>query len=189
MEGLIWLHNNLHGSTFVNTLAKFITFLGEWAFLWIGIALFLLFFKKTRVSAVVMLISLAIGYIFNDFILKNIFNRPRPFEEYSAFASFIKGIGMDLPSGNSFPSGHSFSSLNCAVVLTLFHKKAGYVVLPVAVMIALSRIFLCVHYPTDVLVGMILGIITAVLSFTTYRAILRKIKQKERNKIRTNDNV
>ena len=183
MEGLIWLHNNLHGSTFVNTLAKFITFLGEWAFLWIVIALFLLFFKKTRVSAVVMLISLAIGYIFNDFILKNIFNRPRPFEEYSAFASFIKGIGMDLPSGNSFPS------LNCAVVLTLFHKKAGYVVLPVAVMIAPSRIFLCVHYPTDVLVGMILGIITAVLSFTTYRAILRKIKQKERNKIRTNDNV
>ena len=56
-------------------------------------------------------------------------------------------------------------------------------------MIAPSRIFLCVHYPTDVLVGMILGIITAVLSFTTYRAILRKIKQKERNKIRTNDNV
>lgn len=189
MEGLVWVHNNLHSSGFVNSLMKFITFLGEWGVLWIFIGICLLFFKKTRTSAIVMFVSLAVGFVFNDFVLKNIFGRPRPFEEYSAFAEFIKSIGMDLPSGNSFPSGHSYSAFNCAVVLTIFHKKAGYVLIPTAFMIAISRVFLCVHYPTDILAGMILGILTAVVSFTVYKLILKKIDARKRNKIRTINNV
>ena len=82
---------------------------------------------------------------------------------------------MDLPSGNSFPSGHSYSAFNCAVVLTIFHKKAGYVLIPTSFLIAISRVFLCVHYPTDILAGMLLGILTAVVSFTVYKLIIKKI--------------
>lgn len=189
MEGLIWVHNNLHSSDFFNNLAKVITSLGEWGALWITVGVLFLFFKKTRTSGFVMLVSLGVGFIINDFVLKNIFNRPRPFEEYSVFADFIKGLNMELPSGNSMPSGHTYSAFNCAVVLTLFNKKIGRYVLPIATLIALSRIFLCVHYPTDVFVGMLLGIINGVLSFIVYKFILKKIKSKKRNNIRTKSNV
>ena len=184
MEGLIWVHQNLHGSNVFNQIVKFITLLGDGGILWIAIAVCLLFFKKTRVGAIVMLASLAVGFVFNDFVLKNIFNRARPFEEYSVCADFIKSLGMDLPAGNSFPSGHSYSAFNCAVVLALFNKKLGKITIPVALIIALSRIFLCVHYPTDVLVGSILGILTAVMSFAIYKFIIKKIHSKNRQKIR-----
>lgn len=189
MEGLVWVHQNLHGSNVINQLVKFITLLGDGGIIWITIAVCLLFFKKTRMSAIVMLVSLAVGFVFNDFVLKNIFNRARPFEECTIFAEFIKSIGMELPSGNSFPSGHAYSSFNCALVLALFNKKAAKITISLATLIALSRVFLCVHYPTDVLVGAILGILTAIVSYSIYKLVLRKLKSRDRQKIRTINNV
>ncbi len=184
MEGLVFVFNNLHSSGFFNSLMKFITLLGDGGFVWLVFAGVLLCFKKTRTCAVVMLSSLLVGYIINDFVLKLIFSRPRPFAVHPEFADFIKGMGIGLPSGYSFPSGHAFSSFNCAMIICLFHKKIGIGAMALAVLIGLSRIFFCVHYPTDVLAGAILGICVAVAVYVSYMGILRAIRKEKRKEIR-----
>ena len=184
MEGLIWINENLQGSMFVNEIFKVITMFGEMGAFWIVLSLLMLIFEETRTCAIVMIVSLVLGFVFNDFVLKNIFARERPFIVHPEFVDFLKSIKYDLPSGFSLPSGHAYSSFNCAVVITCFHKKLGYIVLPLAFLIAISRIFLCVHYPTDVLLGAMLGIITAIVVVFVYRKIDKKIKGKQRVKIR-----
>jgi len=189
MEGLIFIHEHLHGSDFFNQFVRVITALGDVGFVWIALAVMFLFFRKTRRAGLVMLVSLAIGYVFNDFVLKNIIARPRPFAVNSEFAEFIKSIGMKFPSGFSMPSGHAYSSFNCALILTLFFKKKGAYSFIVATLIALSRIFLCVHYPTDVLLGAALGLLTALLVFITYRSIIKRYKFSQRLKIHDKSSV
>jgi len=185
MEGLVWVHNTFHQCGWLNETVKVITSLGDTAMVWIAIAVVMLFFRKTRNAAIVMLISLAIGYIVNDFVLKNIFERIRPFNENMDFKIFLESINMELPSGFSFPSGHTFSSFNCAIILMCFNKKFGYFALPLASLIALSRIYLCVHYPTDVLAGVILGAVTALLVFYAYKVVMKIIKKYKREFIRS----
>lgn len=187
MEGLIYISENLHGSKFFNIFFKTVTYLGEMGVFWIVLGLVLLIFKKSRTSGFVMLISLLIGFVLNDFVLKNLFVRDRPFIVNENMAKFLENINYELPSGYSMPSGHAFSSFNCAVLLTLFNKKCGKVLIPIAFLIAVSRIFLCVHYPSDVLVGMLLGIFTAVIVFVIHKIIVRKIKIYKRQRVRMYD--
>jgi len=184
MEGLIWVNQNLHSNVLFNHIVKIITLLGDMGIIWIALAICLLCFKKTRLSAVVMLVSLAVGFLINDFVLKQLFNRPRPFEVNGEFVTFLNSIKLPLPFGNSFPSGHTFSSFNCATILTCFSKKSGWLVYPLASAIALSRIFLCVHYPTDVLVGAILGVLTAIAVYAIYKKVCAILKAKQRQKVR-----
>lgn len=183
MEGLIYINSHWHGSNVLNTIFKCITFLGEAGIFWIVLGLVLICFKKTRTSGIVMLVSLAVGYLINDIALKNIIARPRPFAVNSDIKDFLASINMKLPSGYSMPSGHSYVAFNGAMMLTLFHKKKGAPAFIFAFLIAFSRIFLCVHYPTDVLVGSILGIITAFVVYVCFKAIKRKIISNKREKI------
>jgi len=183
MEGLIWIHENLHGLSWLNRFYKYVTYLGEGGILWIVLALVLICFKNSRKSGVVLLISLAVGFVINDLILKNIFERTRPFIENVNFGYYLKQIGMQLPTSYSMPSGHAYSAFNCAVILTMFDRKWSGLI-GIATLIAFSRIFLCIHYPTDVLVGVILGILTAVCVFILYKLVERKIEGAKRNKIR-----
>lgn len=184
MEGLIWINEHLHGNAIVNNIVKIITMLGDGGLIWIILGVCLLLFRKTRKSGLVMLISLAIGFIFNDFVLKVIIERPRPFAVNADILEFLRSVGYDLPSGYSFPSGHAYSSFNCAVILMLFNRKNGYYALPLAFLIAISRIFMCVHYPTDVLAGAILGTITALIVYMVYKRICRQVISSRRNKVR-----
>lgn len=183
MEGLIYINSHWHGSNVINTLFKCITFLGEAGIFWIVLGIVLLCFKKTRTSGLVMLVSLAVGYLINDIVLKNIIARPRPFAENSEIKDFLASINMKLPSGYSMPSGHSYVAFNAAMMLTLFHKQKGAFSFILAFLIAFSRIFLCVHYPTDVLVGSILGIMTAFIVYICFKGIKRKINYNKREKI------
>lgn len=187
MEGLIYINEHWHGSNFLNTLFKCITFLGEAGIVWIVIGIAFLCFKKTRTSGIVLLVSLLIGFCINDFVLKNIIARPRPFAVNTDIADFLTSISLKRPSGFSMPSGHSYVAFNAATMITLFYKKKGAPVYVLSFLIAFSRIFLCVHYPTDVLVGSILGVLTAVAVFASYKAILRKTKSVSREKIRKNE--
>lgn len=184
MEGLLYITEHLHSSSFFNYLFRVITFLGDGGILWIVLGVLLLCFKKTRRGGLVMLISLAVGFVINDFVLKNLISRPRPFAVSEEIAEFIKSIGMKFPSGYSMPSGHSYASFNCAMVLTLMFGKKGAWSFIAATLIAFSRIFLCVHYPTDVLVGIIFGLLTALATYLVYRAIIKRYNADRRNKIR-----
>lgn len=187
MEGLIYINENWHGSNFFNTFFKCVTMLGEAGVFWIVLGIILICFKKTRASGIVMLVSLLVGFCLNDFVLKNLIARPRPFSKNQEFAEFLESISMKKPSGFSMPSGHSYVAFNAGVMLTLFHKKKGAITLVLSFLIAFSRIFLCVHYPTDVLLGSVLGVITAFVVYVSYIKIIKKIKSKSREKIRINE--
>ncbi len=152
-----FINDNLHNS-FTRTVMPMITHLGTGGLLWIISGLLLMIKRKTRPIGAMMLLSLITAAIVGNLMIKPIFNRTRP---YMANDDLILLIGA--PMGSSFPSGHTISSFASATALFLRKKSAGAAALVLAFLIAFSRVFLFVHYFTDVLAGALLGIITAVL--------------------------
>lgn len=187
MEGLIKLHNTLHHLNGLNMFARVVTILGDVGCIWLITAFILFLFKKTRRCSIALILSLAVGYVFNNLILKNIFNRMRPFVVNEEFKEFILSLGMKLPMGSSFPSGHAFSSFCSATVIFIFFKKPGIIAYAIALLIALSRIYLCVHYPTDVIAGSILGVVFAIITYYIFRLIEKKYCNSQREKVRNKD--
>jgi len=183
MEGLINLHNTFHGIDWLNKFFYLITCLGNIGFIWLLVASLLFLFKKTRACSLVIFISLLLGHFFNNVFLKSIFERPRPFYKNEDFKDYILGIGMELPVGTSFPSGHAFSSFLCATILALFNKKSALIFFPLAFLIAISRAYLCVHYPSDILVGSILGVLFGLVCYYFYKVIVNKIERNKRLKV------
>ena len=172
---LDWINGNLHGSNFVNQLFRVITYLGEKGIIWIALGILLLCFKKTRKGGFLFLVSLGVGIVLNNFVIKLLVNRPRPFAEDAALADFITSIGLKLPTDSSFPSGHTQAAINAAMFLTLqFKGKGAWAWIP-ACLIAISRVFLCVHYPTDVLAAAVIGAVVAVLVWWLGQKLLDKV--------------
>ena len=97
------------------------------------------------------------------------FTRPRPCAAFPDFPMLIARL-----DSYSFPSGHSASSFAAAVMLTLRQKKWGWAALVLAALIAFSRVFLFVHYPTDVLAGALLGTLFAFAVYTVHKMKLEK---------------
>jgi len=178
----LWIKNNLH-APWLTEIMQFITKLGNTGAVWIGINLIILIYtfvkyKKISASTLLALMILLSGWLINDLVLKNIFNRDRPFLVSEEISAFLSEINFKLPSGSSFPSGHSFSSMEQALVLTFYNKKLGFLTIPLGVLIAFSRLYLGVHYLTDVLTGASLGILFAFIFF----AFNEKLKNSEKLK-------
>ena len=108
-----------------------------------------------------------------ELTLKNIICRLRPCNVFTDFPMLIA-----RPTSYSFPSGHTSSSFAAALILTLRHKKVGWLAYIPAVLIAFSRIFLFVHYPTDVLAGILLGTLAALLTYFAAKAIQKRQAEK-----------
>ena len=166
------LHHALHGSAFLTECVKYITMLGDKGLIWLILGAIMLCFKKTRVSGLVMLIALGLGIVLNDFIIKNIFERSRPFIESGELYSWLSSTGYEFPTGYSFPSGHSMAGFACAVVLIFFYKKRALPALSAAILIALSRAYMCVHYISDVACGALLGVLVGLLIVAYYKMLL-----------------
>ncbi len=188
LEFLQWINENLHDSGFVNMLFKCITFLGEGGVVCILLGVILLCIKKTRKSGAYILIGLALGIIITNVILKPIVARPRPFAEDLSIVEFLKQIGYALPSDWSFPSGHTQVTFNVATMLTLIYKKKGAWAYIPAGLVAISRIFLCVHYPTDVLCGVVIGVLSAVAVYFVANAIVKKINNLKNARLAIKEN-
>lgn len=152
--------------TILDWIFKIITFTGNGGMIWIILALALMVKKENRKISVAIILSLTAVAILNNLVLKEIFDRVRPFVADPSIELLIK-----IPSGSSFPSGHASSSFACAVALFMFHKKWGVTALVYAFLMAVSRVYLHVHYATDVLGGMIVGIICGILVVKIYSKI------------------
>ena len=95
-----------------------------------------------------------------NLLLKNLVARPRPFAEIEALIPLIA-----KPTDFSFPSGHTTASFAVALVMVrMLPKKIGVPAVAVATLVAFSRLYLGVHYPTDVLVGLLVAAIGSSLS-------------------------
>ncbi len=167
---LDWIQHNLH-SGFMDWFMPFITMFGEAGIFWIACAALLLIIPKTRKTGLAMGIALLMGLIICNGILKNVCARPRPYDYQldtlkNTWADFlINGkLLVEGLSDYSFPSGHTIASFEAAGVLMIRNKKLGIPALILACLIAFSRLYLYVHYPTDVIVSVILGTAFAFIS-------------------------
>ena len=138
---------------------KTITHLGDAGWFWIILGIVLLIPKKTRKAGIAALAALAIGALITNVALKNIIARIRPYEVVEGLVPLIS-----KPTDYSFPSGHTCASFACALVLyRILPKKYGVPAVILASLIAFSRLYVGVHYPTDVLGGMFVGIFSSCL--------------------------
>lgn len=149
---LLWLQNNLRGPV-LDPIMTTITHLGDGGIFWIIMAALLMCIPKTRKTGLVCAVSMIIGLIATNLILKNLVGRVRPYELIEGLTILIK-----TPHDWSFPSGHTTNAFAAAwVMFTRLPKKYGVPALILAILIALSRMYVGVHYPTDVLGGVIVG--------------------------------
>ncbi len=153
---LLYIQENLR-SEFLTPLFRFITTSGNSGLIWIAITCFLLAFKRTRKVGVMCAISLILSLLFTNLLIKPLVARTRPYE-------LIEGLNILIakPHDFSFPSGHSSAAFAAAFVMfRKLPKKVGIPALAYAFLMAFSRLYLGVHYPTDVLAGILLGILYA----------------------------
>ena len=147
----------------------FFTKLGEYGMIWVLIAILLFCFQKYRRYGALMLVSLLATFLIGEIGLKNLIMRERPFVADPTVQQLIS-----LPSGSSFPSGHTASSFTAAWILWKANRKIGAAGLALAVCIGFSRLYLFVHYPTDVLGGAILGTTCAQCIYFLDKRYVRK---------------
>ena len=152
---LLWIQENMRTPFWDKFFATVTTF-GNKGFIWLLLAAFLFAFKKTRKQSFMIIIGILLVYILGDHILKPLLERPRPFREFPLFP--LAELLIEPPGMYSFPSGHTSSSFVAAAVLFRYKKKWGLIALIPAILIAFSRLYLYVHYPSDVLVGILLGV-------------------------------
>lgn len=143
----------------LDALAVFFNYAGEHGEIWIAFTLLLLLFRRTRKAGLAMAIALISYLIAGDFILKPLFARPRPCDVNTAVT-----ILVNRPHGHSFPSGHTASAFAAAFALWLQNRKLGVPALVLAAFIAFTRLYLYVHFPTDILGGVVLGLALGALA-------------------------
>ena len=174
---LDFVNNHLHLS-FLDKIFSAITKLGDEGIFWIALAIMLLCNKSTRKTAIKMGIALLLGLAIGNGIIKNVVARPRPYvlDTNLNIIPWLKETIHDW----SFPSGHTLASFEAAGVLMMCDKKRfGIVALVYAILIALSRIYLCVHYPTDVLAGVLLGLLFAFIACKSVDGIVNLFTRKK----------
>ncbi len=138
----------------LDKLFRFITMLGDHGWIWICIACFLLINEKTRRTGIRMLLGMLLGFIMGNLILKNLLRRSRPVWIDKSVSPLIKE-----PIDYSFPSGHTLSSFIAALTIYRKNKKFGVPALILASLIAFSRLYLFVHFPTDVIGAIALALL------------------------------
>lgn len=154
---LDWIAEHLYCG-FLDKIMPLITLLGDAGIFWIAIAVVLLFFPKTRKMGLSMGAALLLGVVICNIIMKPVFARIRPYDyQLEHFGKTIQLL-VSTPHDFSFPSGHTIASFEAATAICIHNKKWGIPALVLACLIAFSRLYLYVHYPTDVLASVVLGI-------------------------------
>ncbi len=150
-----YVHNR-----YLDFIMPIVTFTGNLGIIWFLIAIGLILDKPYRAIGNSVILTLIIGTIVGEGIVKHIVKRVRPCNKQDN----INGLSLK-PISYSFPSGHTLSSFAAAEMLSLYFTQYRLVFMSIAFLIALSRLYLYVHYPTDVIAGFILGLLCSKIIF------------------------
>lgn len=150
IKGLEYISVNCKNKTF-DKIMPIITMMGNLGIVWFVISSLLLLKVEYRIIGIGVILALILTTIIGEGLIKHIVRRKRPFDQME------EKLLINKPITYSFPSGHTASSFAALAVFIQMNGKLGLMLSPVATLIAFSRVYLKVHYPTDVIFGMMLG--------------------------------
>jgi undecaprenyl-diphosphatase len=153
----------------LDTLIPILSAFGNDGIGWIIVAVVLTCIPKYRKAGLTMGLALIFCLLIGNMTLKPLIARPRPYSYFPEMTLLIAPL-----SDFSFPSGHTFASFASATALYLHHKKLGIAAYILAAVIAFTRLYLYVHFPSDVLAGLLLGIVSGWVAYRITTAFQRK---------------
>ena len=177
---LEWIRTTLW-CDILDVVMPIITTFGDGGIFWIAWSVLLIFFPKTRKTGLGMAFALMMGLVVCNLTLKPLVARIRPYDlqaELGVVIPLLQGTMHDF----SFPSGHTIASFEAATVLLMNSKKMGIPAYILAILIAFSRLYLYVHYPTDVIASIILGTLFALIGNGLAAVIAPKLRFGKRGK-------
>ena len=160
--------NSHYQSKIMDNIMKFFTYLGNLGLLWIGISILFILRNKSRKIGVVLICALILTSLLGEGLIKHIVKRKRPFIKMNICDQLIIGT----PSTYSFPSGHTASSFAVSAVFIAISSKISIIIIIISTLIALSRIYLKVHYVSDVIGGAILGLFCGTITAHLFNIIV-----------------
>ena len=174
---LDWIAANLWCPV-LDVAMPIITVLGDAGIFWIAVSVLFMITKKFRKTGIGMMFALMMGLLICNIWLKPTVARMRPYDFQMEY--FMKEIPLLAGAMHdfSFPSGHTIASFEAAVVILLNNKKLGIPAMILASLIAFSRLYLYVHYPTDVLFSIVLGTAFAFLGNFLAQKVMDKLPEK-----------
>lgn len=161
---LLWIQEYVRSTSLSVVLAPY-TMLGDAGLMWIALSLAMLCFRKTRKAGALALCAMALGMVVTNLTIKPLVSRPRPW-------LVVEGLGhiVEENDPNSFPSGHTCAAFAAGMIWmrTLPWRWGRVAAVVLAALMGLSRLYAGVHYPTDVLVGAIIGALCALVIWKAY---------------------
>ncbi len=155
-------------NVFLNPIMMFLSTIANCGAVWLVIGAVLAASKKHRKAGIYVILSVALCYVFNDLVIKPVIARPRPFLEIDTLSVLVS-----RPVSYSFPSGHACAGFAASYVLTKSFGRKGAPFYILAVLIAVSRPYVGVHYLTDVFVGAIVGLLGSMF---LYRFVFPRVE-------------
>ena len=149
-KGLKYISEKCQNRTF-DKMMPIITMMGNLGVIWFVISSLMFLKVEYRIIGIGVILAVALTTIIGEGIIKHIVRRSRPFQDKE------EKLLINKPITYSFPSGHTASSFAALAVFLQMNGKLGLIVSPIATLIAFSRVYLKVHYPPDVIFGMLLG--------------------------------
>lgn len=167
---LLWIQDSVR-QEWLNPLVCLYTKLGDGGLLWIALSVAMLLYRPTRKAGMAALTAMLLGLVLNNLIIKQLVGRPRPWLS-------VEGLHYVIFEGdpNSFPSGHTCASFAAACAWWRLAPKRWMAVagMAMAVCMGLSRLYVGVHYPSDVLMGALVGTLCGQLSRKMWDKLARK---------------
>ena len=156
---------NVH-TDLLDTILPMISSFGDKGIGWIVLSVILTCIPRYRKAGITMGLALIFCLLIGNMTLKPLIARPRPYTYFPEMTLLIAPL-----ADFSFPSGHTFASFASATALFLYHKKAGIAAYILAAIIAFTRLYLYVHFPSDVIAGMLLGIFSGWLTYQIVQSV------------------
>ena len=164
---------------FLDKVMAFLSTLGNAGALWIVIGVVLCISKKYRRGGMQMLSAELLSFIVGNLIIKNMVDRLRPCQIDKTVSLIV-----NIPFDSSFPSGHTLNGITAAVTLMFIDKRMGIPAIVLAVLIAFSRMYNFMHFPTDILAGAVLGVIIGCITYYVGNKIIDNIINKKKQEVK-----
>lgn len=155
------------GGAFFTPFFEFVSFLGDGGIFLIVLSIIFMLFKKTRRYGAAILLSIGIGALITNLWLKPWICRPRPYtNEGSIFHELWLVMGQHSESDKSFPSGHTTAAFSAMTAVFLVgNRRISWTAFIFGILMGISRIYLAVHYASDVLGGIVVGLVAGSIGY------------------------